>query len=434
MATIDNSYTDLIHLFIDGEATEVERNTLFNALKDSPELQDEFHSAMELKKAFATDIMNLQPPSYLESQIAERAGILVAASAAAANAPVVVNAVSNALTNSAPLATGILSKGVITMIVGTSVGILSTIGIIKLTSNNNSEKIAPVAQQTITRQAEPIQTAPQSFATADQLSPMNIAPATIAEKHATPGQVKSEKVNQDMNIDQVGITDRYGFPAEVNTTQIPNNSQAIAEKQDNSPIVENAIAMVSSTTPLMPKLNAIGGESMRGIRQSEDMVDMSPSGIGRFSARLTGIMSSKLYQGQSNISTPIWNNIGAGVKYDLDASNAIGIEAGQEKFPLYLSNGRGGYDDHNSITWYGVSWTYSAVYLEVLGIHPELRILAAASNAGPIGKLSLGAVMPLTPRISFSVDGEETALPISSNGAYLIGNKLALTAALTFHF
>src|SRR5436190_18569817 len=100
-----NAYSDLIHLFMDGEATETERNILYGALKDSPELQEEFSSAMQLKQAFASDIMKLQPPSYLESQIAERAGFLVAASSTLATAPVVVNAVSNSL--SSPLGTTI---------------------------------------------------------------------------------------------------------------------------------------------------------------------------------------------------------------------------------------------------------------------------------------------------------------------------------------
>jgi hypothetical protein len=69
-----------------------------------------------------------------------------------------------------------------------------------------------------------------------------------------------------------------------------------------------------------------------------------------------------------------------------------------------------------------------------LGIHPEARILFAGSNAGPIGKFSAGIAMPVTPRLSFSLDGEETMLPIHSNGAYITGNKLALTAAFTIHF
>ncbi|MFI5263681.1 MAG: hypothetical protein ACHQM6_04115 [Candidatus Kapaibacterium sp.] len=438
MATTNNSYTDLIHLFIDGEATETERNTLFNALKDSPELQEEFSSSMDLKKAFATDIMNLQPPSYLESQIAERAGILVAASAAAANAPVVVSAVSSAVSNVAPMATGLLSKGVLMMIVGTSVGILSTIGVIKLTSNNSSTNT--VAPQAMIRQAEPVRTAPQSFTPANQLAPMNTAEATLAEKPAAPAAVKSEKVNQNSNQNIKENTPQNVMP--VNSPAVAEDKNTSLVHKDNSPATEivkkdePTIAMISAATPLVPTMNAIGGgESKRGLMHTEDMIDIGPAGTGRLSARLTGIMTAKLYQGQNSISTPIWNNIGLGLKYDLDASNAIGIEAGQEKFPLFLANSqKGGFDDHQSITWVGASWTYSAIHLEVLGIHPEVRALVAESNAGPIGKFSTGLVFPFSARISFSTDAEYTMLPIKSNGAYLTGNKLALTAAFTFHF
>ena len=67
-------------------------------------------------------------------------------------------------------------------------------------------------------------------------------------------------------------------------------------------------------------------------------------------------------------------------------------------------------------------------------IQPEFRILGAESTAGPIAKFSAGIVLPITPRLSFSLDGEETMLFIQNNGANLTGNKLALTGALTFHF
>jgi len=141
MATTNNAHSDLIHLFIDGEATETERNILFGALKDSPELQEEFSSAMQLKQAFAADISKLQPPSYLESQIAERAGLIVAATSSLATAPIIVNSVSTAISNIAPIAATGISKVLMTLVIGTTVGVLSTIGIIKLTSNESPREV-----------------------------------------------------------------------------------------------------------------------------------------------------------------------------------------------------------------------------------------------------------------------------------------------------
>jgi len=395
MSITNNSYSDLIHLFIDGEATETERNTLFNALKDSPELQDEFHSAMELKKAFTTDIMNLQPPSYLESQIAERAGIIVAASAAAANAPVVVNAVSNAVSNMAPVATGILSKGVITMIVGTSVGILSTIGVIKLTSNNNSAKTtSPVAPQAVTRQAEP-RTAPQSFTTLDQPAPMTMVAATVAEKSAGPAEVKNEKINANsiQNVKENTSEAVKETPAEkikeITPNAVAEKSSEVANKENNASVAEtpkkdqSSMAMISPATPMMPAIHAIGGETDHRLFHSSELMD-NGYGIGKFSLRLTAIAASKLSQGNDmNFSTTKNFDWQGAVKYDLDPSDAVGVEFGNEVFPIYLHNANGGYDQHRSISWIGGSFTYSAIYLDLpLGLTPEFRILGAGSTSG----------------------------------------------------
>jgi len=74
------------------------------------------------------------------SAIAERPEILVAASGAAANAPVVWVLFPNAVSNVAPVAPVYCRKACLRWSSGTSVGILSTIGVIKLTSNNNSAK------------------------------------------------------------------------------------------------------------------------------------------------------------------------------------------------------------------------------------------------------------------------------------------------------
>jgi hypothetical protein len=450
MATNENSYTDLIHLFIDGEATEVERNTLFNALKDSPALQEELSSAMELKKAFAADIMNLQPPSYLESQIAERAGILVAASAAAANAPVVVNAVSNAVSNVAPVATGLLSKGVITMIVGASVGILSTVGIIKLTSNDNNVKTpSPVAPQAITRQAEPVRKMEQSVTTPDQLAPLNMAQGAVAEKPAEQATVKSVKNNNKNTTTQVAREHTPANRVAERSSTIEDKKAAVentivAEKKENAPVTETpkkaepAMALISPAAPIMPKFTAeIGGESNTHLFHSAELMDVGPQGTGRMSIRFASIGASQLYQGNQTAFTSAKNFDFAGaLKYDLDASDAAGIEVGNETFPVYISNGNGGFDMHRAITWVGASFTYTAVYLDLpFNSHLEVRGLGGMSTAGMgIVKGSAGFVIPMSSRLSFSVDGEGTMLFIKSNGANITGSKLAVLGALSWHF
>ena len=124
-----------------------------------------------------------------------------------------------------------------------------------------------------------------------------------------------------------------------------------------------------------------------------------------------------------------------GIKYDVGSALAFGAEFGQETFPVYLADGNGGYRNFRSISWYGVSGTVTGIYVNLpLNAHPEVRMLAAFGNAGPIAKISAGLILPVTPRLSFSVDGEETMLFIQSNGTNITGNKLALTGSLTYHF
>jgi hypothetical protein len=415
MAQTHNAYSDLIHLFIDGEATDTERNTLFGALKDSPELQEEFSSAMRLKQAFSADIMQLQPPTYLQSQIAERAGILVAASATAANAPVISSALSNAVSNVAPVATGILSKGVVTLLIGASVGILSTIGIIKLTSNDAKTSGAPQAME-------------QAFRPSAQASnQIKLTPSAPIE--TAKGEFKTEqKISSGVKVEKTKETLNNATTQE---TPIIEKNSPVTQTEKESP----AFSFISPIEPTTPRVNNMG-ESRNNIMSPLNAWDLGPTGTGRLSLRLTGIMGSKLYQGMDmTFSTAKSLDFEIAAKYDFDPSNAIGVEVGHEAFPLYLSNDKGGYDQQRSLLWYGASWTYSAVYLDLpLGIHPELRGVAAWSNAGPIVKASLGLALPITPRVSLSLDGEETMLFIKSNGVNITGNKAAITGALTFHF
>ncbi len=456
MSMTNNAYSDLIHLFIDGEATETERNTLFGALKDSPELQEEFTSAMELKKAFAADIMQLQPPSYLQSQIAERAGFIVAASASVATAPAVVNSlstsISSALSTAAPIATTAVSKGLIALAIGTSVGILSTIGVIKLTSNDSSKVIAPAVSQNMVR---PMQTAP-SLEVLIKPEIQSVPEATFANAKANTSApnnfiLRSAAPLASMNIAKASLNQKSKIISEASKdiesnsvinkpTLLQTEAVTVNNTTSNAPIVNEkgtvneSLKPIGFVDPLIPSPKAIGNNgSNRGLPHIEDMHDIGTTGIGRFSARLSGIATSKLFQG-ANTSLPIWNNYGAAVKYDLDVSNAVGLEYGHETFPIYLSNGKGGYDNYQSITWCGASFNYSAIYVELLGVHPEFRILAAESNAGLIAKISGGLVLPLNARFSISSNLEETMLFIQSNGTNITGNKLALTGSLTYHF
>ncbi len=451
MANINNAHSDLIHLFIDGEATETERNILFGALKDSPELQEEFSSAMQLKQAFASDIMKLQPPSYLQSQIAERAGLIVAATSTLATAPVLVNSVTTAVSNIAPLAATGISKGLMTLLIGTSVGILSTIGIIQLTKETPKE-IAPALVKNVpgtVQMMQPIGSAdigqtpkaelrsegtvknniPNTLRSLATLPSIHFSKAVLNQKSSSVSSESDKGENNVIpNITDADITSQ---PETVNNNagNIPQSSEKIA--------VEQAMKPIAFTNPILPPQNNIGYPSSdtRPLFNGGDGYFTEPDWMARVSLAYRGMPTAKLYQGQTdNAIVPPWNNMGWAAKYEFDPFSAVAVEGGLETFPVYLVNSAGGLTGHHSIGWGGVSYTYSFSLAEVLGIHPEVRALAGMSTAGPIAKLSAGLVFQPAGQFSFSVDPEYTALFIKEEGAVRAGSKLGLTYSVRFHF
>ena len=447
MANTHNAYSDLIHLFIDGEATETERNILFGALKDSPELQEEFSSAMKLKKAFAADIMQLQPPSYLESQIAERAGLIVAASASAASAPVLMSSVSTMLQSAAPVATMGLSK-VAVLFIGATVGVLSTIGIMRMTSNDNPQNTELVASQNLSgqiRNAPPVSQSSQQFSTMNPLTGADMAPGSLSlvetQHAASLRSHRFEAPRTPVIMSDKSIVNQVSDNSSTLEDETLNNNADISLKEaDISSSINPWIGKpIASTDPLLPAVAKVGWSSKHHDRLYDGNEDFltAPDWFSRvsFSYRMLGMGVEKLFQGADNLAAaPPWNGFGGSLKYELDPFQAVALEGGLETFPVYLSNKDGGFDNHRSIAWGGVSYTYSASLLELWIMHPQARILTGWSSAGPIAKLSTGLVFNLSSQMGVSVDPEATFLAIKDHGSVKIGEKLGLTGSVIFHF
>ena len=81
-----NSYIELIYQMIDGEASEVERQTLFSALNDDPELQAEFQNALSINNAGKSFAASQEVPSHLTNSLFSKAGLTYAGGSAGGNA------------------------------------------------------------------------------------------------------------------------------------------------------------------------------------------------------------------------------------------------------------------------------------------------------------------------------------------------------------
>ncbi|MCO5251776.1 MAG: hypothetical protein M9949_10200 [Candidatus Kapabacteria bacterium] len=68
-------YNDLIYLVIDGEANEIESSTLFAALNDNIELQNEFQAALKLNRASEAYVTDSAVPIGVTSKLFNQAGL-----------------------------------------------------------------------------------------------------------------------------------------------------------------------------------------------------------------------------------------------------------------------------------------------------------------------------------------------------------------------
>lgn len=80
-----DTYKELIYLMLDGEASEIERQTLFEALNESPELQSEFQNAIQINNAGASYSNTTEVPGNLTNSLFSKAGLTYAGLGGASN-------------------------------------------------------------------------------------------------------------------------------------------------------------------------------------------------------------------------------------------------------------------------------------------------------------------------------------------------------------
>ncbi len=113
----NSSYIELIYQMIDGEASEVERQTLFNALNENPELQTEFQNALTLNNAGYAYAATTEVPKHLTSSLFAKAG-LAYSGASSVNPAIETIQKASVLLKAGYYATGKYGFGILGLILG----------------------------------------------------------------------------------------------------------------------------------------------------------------------------------------------------------------------------------------------------------------------------------------------------------------------------
>lgn len=490
------SHSDLIYLFVDGEASPAERTKLYEALSNNPALQAEFEDAMRLKAAVEKEVQNAVPPIALTEELFLRAGVAIPLAATSAVAPA-IPAISNISTWLPMLKTFVIPALAVTGAV--------TVGVIKLTESNDVSKQpqavvrnieqVPQHQLTLSDQATPVEmpkaTLRQAEATKqasikdiapsaknNSLSNSNIPVAKQASSHSSNHSIINAGkdiavANSKQNNDSHSQNKQIFETKEKNTikasqsnniavsntnkktiAQEPIAQNLISETKDkavhnNAPVTTTQIeqeSIIIPTTEVDPTKD-IASKNILMSSSATDMIRLQPSDrlsdfgtetgsrISFSIERTVAPLFLQTRKGNVPQLSTAFNNTTLGVWYEVSTHSQVGAIGGQESFPFFLVSSNGSLSPEGALIWAGLSYRASSSPIEMIGgIRVTAGVVAGYSQIGPVTKLSVGLEYAPIYNLSITAGPELTGLIYQTQGNTNFAEKIALSVGTHFAF
>ncbi len=383
-------YSELIYLYIDGEASEAERTLLFSALATDAGLQAEFNDAFRMNSAVQKEIETTLPPPELTSQVFEKAGFV---------------------TNDEPsrkkagwLALLLLllnSRGIpILTAVG---GALITYGVMRW--NSGAEPSATIATNDASLQS--------TSATG------NFTKDTTKTTPSIPNESNSSQRIVPTNSSRSISSDR---------TTIPSQRQSI--QKDTKEYVSVITPAHRTMSALHSYHSPFGQDDWRRLTAPQNTLSLPADDFTDLVMQVSGHSS---LQDRGDASPATLNNMSISIASHLAPNHLLGGQLGQESFPIYNSDGT--FERNVNVLWIGALYRYEMDGIQALGgIQPFAQIVAAGTRSGPLGKGTLGVMWQPESRIILSFGLEATALVYQFQSASYGTQKLGMNYGISVKF
>jgi hypothetical protein len=410
--------SELVYLFVDGEATGAERTEMYAALANDNDLQAEFEDALRLKQTVDEEIAVTTPPFQTTRELFLKAGFTL---------PVPI-AGGEAL---APAVSHIAESGIFTALKSLIAPFFVTTGIIAtgIVSMPFFERIEthPPQQPSATPIAQVFPTDHTTNAPLVTIAPVqHIASERNTDEKPTANVVASVKRSDRSHV------------SEAQVTRVPEAPTDIID-QENATIENVAIPSVAADAyrSEQPAAITFTHEPYRQVRQLDDLRREPAFQEKRdlwFGARgITGIAlyPSRLADGAKDLSI---NNIALSAEYQITPTSRIGLAAGTETFPHYTINADTSLTEKWNIVWAGASYTLTGYDYALGPFVPSVSLLIGGAGTGPLAKVAAGLSWQPDDRVSFTGGIESTGLLYHFGSAWRIGGKLGATYSVAVRF
>ncbi len=443
------SASELIHLFVDGEADIAQQALLFSLLAIDAGLQEQFRSAVLMQQTIAQVRASAVPPEHYTAGLFAKAGFTAAQPSAtwlagiSTTAKNVVLSLFSAVVG-ACIATLLLFPYIDKATPGPRASMADTALHQQLSDSSTTETYAPTpaGQSTISGGTAPIRQADRPGGTARIYSQYNATPtANRASASLSPIELPtpttSENLTQkrpDTPMDEEAIhasideetpiaqtdADAANKPVEILADTPLDN--AMAENQtENAP--ETPIASITTAPIAQQQIAAIDRSRPQRIAPAQmPAVEQLPM----VTLYLKNIQALRWYPVRDIPASTIEENLMFGGLYHLSREHAVGAEVGRELLPLY-SFTDSSQIRMNILLWAGGVYQYQPEELAIANtIEPFVRIGLGGTGAGPMGKAMLGIRLQTSNVLSAALGVESSTL------VYRRGTKLNTTGKLGF--
>lgn len=386
--------SDLITIYLDGEATDAERSHLFEALATSPELQREFTAALAINTAAGRDARGMVPPDHVTASIFAKAF-----------APS-VEAVVHGATSTWSFTPLLLVLGGV--LAGTVFSLFTT-------------QDVPLGESITVRRERELVPQPR----VESLDENQSLPADGGDGIQRPNLYGQ----------------RDGFNAR---GYLPTSALSYPQSVEHpvAPLQQSADAMANGTTATVQATRLHMVEQLRVIHvgtpgMATELTLDQRSEAQRWSVSVRGMSTLQLFPGRSTATERdmAFNNMGIGVRFALTDHFAVGAEVGQETFPVFVRTSSGEFAPRATMIWAAAVGRYTGPSLPVFEtVRPFVQAAMGASPQGPVGRGTIGMSMMLTNGLSMQAGIEGTALAYQFDGAWSTTEKLGFTYGLTFQW
>lgn len=403
---------------LDGELDPIHESTLFGELAINGDLRTELREQIAIKNAVQDDRMTLMPPAALTNTLFTGMGFaapLAGAAAGAAGGSMLMQWLSR-------LGIPILSAITAATITYTAFDASEP------STGMQRHAPAPAAQEAAQAQAaEPAAAAEPAPSTGTLQRAPSADPALRAENNALRAENARLRSQLASSTEQpIATRTPDDGRRTMDDGRLTSDLEAPTNLLASQVHVTNDVAMTRSADTRF-----LAPQTLRGF---ETAYQKYPS----LMLQVRGFQLAPTINTAALEQSDWYTNLGIAALYQLNRNHSVGIEIGNESFPMVFEGDRNGqlvrYEQYPTTAWAGLTYRYTGSNFGATSFAPYGQFMVGGSKFGPIGRMSGGVQYTPVGPLSFVFGVETSALAYTFQNNWYLSPKVGLTYGLAVRF